>query len=306
VTVVEKQNPSTAFKARKNRTELEHLRSCMVTDGLAMTRFLHWLETTTPAGGLTELDAARRIGELRAEAPDFVGPSFETIAGYGEHGAVIHYRVTEQSNAALLPGSVLLLDSGGQYRSGTTDITRTVPIGEVEEQVRTDFTLVLKAHIALAATVFPAGTTGHQLDAVPRRPMWEAGMNYGHGTGHGVGFYLNVHEGPQRISPMPNTVALEPGMLISNEPGLYRAGGWGIRIENLVAVVEDRETDFGRFLRFETLTLCPIERSLIDTVLLTAEERRWIDAYHTRVWERLEGGLEEPVRSWLGEKTRPL
>jgi Xaa-Pro aminopeptidase len=304
--VIERQNPSTAFKARKNRIELENLRACMVQDGAAMCEFLHWLESTAPDASLTELDAARRLGEIRASRPGFVNPSFETIAGYGGHGAVVHYRVTAGSNAGLEPGGVLLLDSGGQYRTGTTDITRTIPIGEVDGAVRADFTLVLKAHIALATTRFPAGTSGHQLDAIPRRPMWASGVNYGHGTGHGVGFFLNVHEGPQRISAMPNTVALEPGMIISNEPGLYRAGRYGIRIENLVAVREEESTDFGTFLGFETLTLCPIERDLIDTAMLSSEERAWVDAYHETVRERLEGEVPGPVRDWLREKTRPL
>ncbi len=309
---VERRNPSTDFKARKNATELDHLRACMTSDGVAMAEFLYWLETRTAGaagtteGTLTELDAARKLGELRSGRPGFVNPSFETIAGYGEHGAIVHYRVTPESNAALTPGGVLLLDSGGQYRNGTTDITRTVPIGEVDANVRTDFTLVLKAHVALAMTVFPAGTSGHQLDAIPRRPMWQHGVNYGHGTGHGVGFFLNVHEGPQRISAMPNNVALEPGMVISNEPGLYREGHYGIRIENLLVVGEDRTTDFDHFLKFETLTLCPIERELIDTSMLTAEERTWVDSYHAMVWERVGGELDGPVREWLRAKTLPL
>jgi Xaa-Pro aminopeptidase len=306
VVPVERQNPSVALKARKNRVELEHLRACMISDGVAMCEFLHWLETTAPQGGLTELDAARRLGEFRAARPAFVNASFETIAGYGAHGAIVHYRVTDDSNARLEPGSLLLLDSGGQYRNGTTDITRTVPIGVPNGEMRRDFTLVLRAHIALATTRFPTGTSGHQLDAIPRRPMWDAGINYGHGTGHGVGFFLNVHEGPQRISAMPNTVALEPGMVISNEPGLYRAGRYGIRIENLVAVREEETTDFGTFLAFETLTLCPIDRELIETAMLSSGERDWIDSYHGTVWERLEGELAGDMRDWLEKKTRPL
>ncbi|MFO7781800.1 MAG: aminopeptidase P family protein [Spirochaetia bacterium] len=318
---VERRNPSTDFKASKNATELDHLRACMISDGVAMTEFLYWLESRTagaagtaeaaaaaspPGAALTELDAARKLGEMRAARPGFVNPSFETIAGYAGHGAIVHYRVTPESNATLTPGGVLLLDSGGQYRNGTTDITRTVPIGEVDAGVRADFTLVLRAHIALAMTVFPAGTSGHQLDAIPRRPMWQHGVNYGHGTGHGVGFFLNVHEGPQRISAMPNTVALEPGMVVSIEPGLYREGRYGIRIENLVVVGEDRTTDFDHFLKFETLTLCPIERTLIDASMLTAEERAWVDSYHAMVWERVGAEVEGPVREWLRAKTLPL
>ena len=324
VTRVERRNPSTDFKARKNATEIDHLRACMTSDGVAMAEFLYWLDTRTAEtagvagaaktagaaetteGTLTELDAARKLDETRAGRPGFVNPSFETIAGYGEHGAIIHYRVTPESSAALAPGGVLLLDSGGQYRNGTTDITRTVPIGTVGSDIRKDFTLVLKAHIALAMTVFPTGTSGHQLDAIPRRPMWQHGVNYGHGTGHGVGFFLNVHEGPQRISAMPNNVALEPGMVVSNEPGLYREGRYGIRIENLVVVGEDRSTDFGHFLKFETLTLSPIDRELIDASMLTAEERAWVDSYHAMVWERVGGELTGPVREWLRAKTLPL
>ena len=313
---VERRNPATDFKARKNETELSNLRACMVADGVAMERFLHWLEGRTGSSGAepvagadaprTERDVQEKLRELRAEQPGFVNESFETIAGYGAHGAVVHYRVTPQSNATLEPGGVLLVDSGGQYLRGTTDITRTVMIGEPTDAVRSDFTLVLKAHIALATTRFPTGTTGHQLDAIPRRVMWQRGANYGHGTGHGVGFFLNVHEGPHRISAMPNAVTLEPGMIVSNEPGLYRAGRHGIRIENLVDIRKMSETDFGRFLGFETLTLCHIERSLIDTSMLTDEERQWVDSYHRMVWDRLGGELEEPIRSWLRGKTRPL
>jgi Xaa-Pro aminopeptidase len=304
---VERQNPSTAFKARKTETELSNLRSCLTADGAAMEEFLYWLEEHTGNGAsLTERDVAGKLRELRSARPGFVGESFETIAGYGPHGAIVHYRVTEESNAVLEPGATLLVDSGGQYETGTTDITRTVPVGSVSEQVRRDFTLVLKAHIALARTRFPAGTSGHQLDTLPRSVLWQEGLNYGHGTGHGVGFFLNVHEGPQRISAMPNSVALEPGMIVSNEPGLYREGRHGIRIENLVVVEEEERTDFGRFLGFETVTLCHIERSLIDGSLLTEEERTWVDDYHRMVWERVSPRLNEPVRSWLAEKTRPL
>ncbi|MFP3959489.1 MAG: aminopeptidase P family protein [Spirochaetaceae bacterium] len=305
-TPVERQNPSTAFKARKNETELGNLRACMVTDGVAMSGFLHWLEANAQDGGLGEREAARKLKTFRSASAEFVGESFETIAGYGGHGAIVHYRVTPETDAPLRPGGLLLLDSGGQYRIGTTDITRTVPIGEPTERMRRDFTLVLKAHIALATTVFPEGTSGHQLDAIPRRVLWQEGMNYGHGTGHGVGFFLNVHEGPQRISSLPNTVPLEPGMVLSNEPGLYRRDEYGIRIENLLVVTEPRETSFGRFLGFETLTLCPIEPSLIEPSLLTGEERAWLDDYHETVRRSLEGGVDSAAREWLREKTRPL
>ncbi|MFO8064762.1 MAG: aminopeptidase P family protein [Spirochaetia bacterium] len=314
-THVERRNPSTDFKARKNTTELSHIRSCMISDGVAMEQFFYWLEQHAPGGPggpgepggeLTEQDIAVKLAELRAARPGFVNESFDTIAGYGAHGAIVHYRVTPDTNARIKPGAPLLVDSGGQYRTGTTDITRTVSVGEPTEEVRTDFTLVLKAHIALATTQFPRGTTGHQLDAIPRRLMWHHGANYGHGTGHGVGFFLNVHEGPQRISPLPNSVALKPGMVISNEPGLYRPGRHGIRIENLVVVGEGTDTEFDRFLTFETVTLCHIERSLIDATMLSTEEREWVDSYHDMVWERIGGEVSEPIKSWLREKTAPL
>ncbi len=316
-----------AFKALKNGTEQEALGRAMEKDGAAMVRFLMGLEemlageaagaAAGEAGGVrgretigtawTEAEAAEFLRRCRAAQPGFRGESFAPIVGYRGHGAVVHYDFRKGEPARIEPEGLLLVDSGGHYGEGTTDITRTVACGEpTEEQIR-DYTLVLKGHIALARVLFPEGTAGWQLDSLARRPLWEAGASYGHGTGHGVGFCLNVHEGPQSISTKPGSAPLQPGMVISNEPGLYRAGRWGIRIENLILTHwVDETTEFGRFLRFETLTLCPLDRRLIDAGLLTAEERAWVDDYHREVAERLSPRLEPAEREWLAQRCRPL
>ncbi len=304
--IVEHVNLSTPAKATKNAVELDHLRSAMVRDGVAMVRFLHWLGSAVDKGEVTELIAEAKLRDLRAEGERFVSEAFHTISGYRGHGAIVHYSASEETNARLERAGVYLVDSGAQYEDGTTDITRTVALGEPSEQARRDFTLVLKGHIGLATLRFPVGTTGHMIDVVAREHLWRERMNYGHGTGHGVGFFLNVHEGPQRISQRPNEVALEPGMIVSNEPGVYRPDQYGIRIENLVAVAEDESVGFGSFLRFETLTLCPLDRTLIDVDLLTAEERQWIDDYHRRVREQLLGHLDEECAAWLENVCAPL
>lgn len=306
VRVVEHVNLATPAKARKNAVELEHLRSAMVRDGVAMARFLHWLARAVGDEEVTELGAEAKLRDFRAEGERFVSESFRTISGYRGHGAIVHYAASEESNARLEAAGVYLVDSGAQYEDGTTDITRTVALGEPSEQARRDFTLVLKGHIGLATLRFPVGTTGHMIDVVAREHLWREGMNYGHGTGHGVGFFLNVHEGPQRISQRPSDVALAPGMVVSNEPGVYRADQYGVRIENLVAVADDGAAGFGTFLRFETLTLCPIDRSLIDADLLTAEERRWVDDYHRRVRDQLLGNLDGACAAWLERACSPL
>jgi Xaa-Pro aminopeptidase len=308
--VTEGIDVSTYLKARKNDTELEGIRRAMLKDGRAMVRFLAWLSESVRksqrADRPTEVSAASKLAELRGAEEDFVGPSFETISAWGPNGAMVHYAPGRGEDVRLEEGTLYLLDSGGQYRHGTTDITRTLALGTPSEQARRDYTRVLQGHIALATTRFPVGTTGTHLDAIARRPLWAESANYGHGTGHGIGFYLSVHEGPQRISPKPSSVALEPGMICSNEPGLYRTGEYGIRIENLVAVVEHAAGPFGRFLAFETLTLCPLERELIATEMLSAEERRWVDEYHIWVRESLTPLLAENERSWLSERTAPL
>lgn len=305
--IIERAQPSTARKARRNQVELNHTRKVMVRDGVAMVQFLSWLERTMAEGTCpTELEAAAKLRAFRAALPGYVGDSFEYISSYAGHGAIIHYRAKDESQSRLRRTGTYLIDSGAQYLDGTTDITRTVALGEVEPMAKDDFTLVLRAHIALATTRFPLGTTGRQLDSIPRRVLWQDRRNYGHGTGHGVGFFLSVHEGPQRIAQQQSDWPLEEGMVISNEPGLYRRDRWGMRTENLLAVGNDENSEFGSFLRFETLTLCPIDRRMIVVEQLDAGERKWIDEYHRRVRTALESGLEATDRAWLESATKPL
>ncbi|MFP4509709.1 MAG: aminopeptidase P family protein [Spirochaetaceae bacterium] len=296
---------TTVLKARKNPREQDGIRAAMQRDGVAMVRFLMWLETAVPGGEVTEGAAAAKLRSFRAMGERFVGESFPAISGFGSHGAIVHYRAEESTQATLGEG-VYLIDSGGQYLDGTTDITRTVVFGPVPEQARNDYTTVLRAHIALAQVRFPSGTSGAQLDMIARSVMWAAGVNYGHGTGHGVGCYLNVHEGPQSISPRGHGVALEEGMLSSNEPGLYREGRWGIRLENLILVSEAEQTDFGAFHRFETVTLCPFDMRLVNVSQLRPDELEWLNRYHAEVFDRLSGHLDPSERAWLVEKTRAV
>ena len=292
--------PTTLEKAKKTSAELESLRGCMVADGLALVRAFCDIEARCQAGPvLDEAAAAELLSAARAETAGYWGESFDAIVGFRGNGAIIHYRAKDSGSAALQGRGLLLIDSGGQYETGTTDITRTLILGEPEPEERRLYTLVLKGHIALAAARFPRGTTGSQLDVLARKPLWDSGLNYGHGTGHGVGFALNVHEGPARISPLPNTVALEPGMILSDEPGYYRAGGFGIRIENLVAV---RESSMEGFLEFETLTLFPYEPKLVDLGMLTEEERAWIRVYQDRLRELLVPKLSATHAAWLESK----
>jgi Xaa-Pro aminopeptidase len=305
--VLEQPQPSVMMKAVKNAVEQEHIRAAMVRDGLAMVRFLAWLEREVAAGSaLNEGSVAEKLQQIRAEDPLYRGDSFNYISGFGANGAIVHYAYDPDAPAPFEQNGVYLVDSGGQYRDGTTDITRTVAIGTPPETARRDFTRVLQGHIALATLHFAAGVCGRDIDAFARAPMWRDGANYGHGTGHGVGFALNVHEGPQRIAPNGSDAPLVAGMLISNEPGLYRPGQWGIRIENLVLVQPAGTTEFGEFFAFETVTLCPIDRRLILTELLSAEERTWIDAYHARVREQLAPALSDRDRAWLDAATAPL
>lgn len=304
----EAANPSTNLKAIKNATEIQHLRQVMIRDGIALVRFLRWLEAEVGQGQLTEVSVADRLENFRQEQPHYVGPSFGTIAGYEANGAIVHYSAESETAAKLQPQGLLLLDSGGQYQDGTTDITRTIALGEVSGAQRRDFTLVLKGHIGLATAIFPLGTTGVQLDGYARRPLWDHLVNFGHGTGHGVGFFLNVHEGPQRISPSPSaSEPFKPGMLTSNEPGIYHHGQYGIRIENLILCVEEGETEhFGKFLGFETLSLCPIDLSLVDKSLLNEQELIWLNRYHAKVYEALAPNLSEAERDWLCSKTTAI
>jgi Xaa-Pro aminopeptidase len=301
-------DPCLLPKATKTPEELEGIRAAHRRDGAALTRFLAWVSRVAPGGGVTEIDAADQLEALRRSNEKFRGLSFPTISAAAEHGAVVHYRATAATNRLLDPRSLYLVDSGGQYLDGTTDVTRTVAIGDVSAGMRMHFTRVLKGHIALAMARFPTGTTGSQLDALARRALWEVGLDYDHGTGHGVGNYLSVHEGPHRISKVPSPVALQPGMVVSNEPGYYRTGEYGIRIENLVAVVavdppEGAERDL---LGFETLTLAPIDLRLVTPDLLTPEECGWLNAYHARVRNILAPLVDPETADWLHENTIPI
>jgi len=296
-------NPTTSMKARKNEVEIKNLRKVMERDGIALVRFLKWI-SENPAKGQTELSLAAKLLSFRKRGEDFAGESFTPIPGYRGHGALCHYSADEKGQYTVDgKGGLFLIDSGGQYPGGTTDITRTVTLGNPTEQEIRDYTLVLKGHIGLSLAKFPQGTRGYQLDLLARMEMWKEGINYGHGTGHGVGHYLSVHEGPMSISPKPIDVSLEPGMVISNEPGIYREGSHGIRIENLILVKEDRDTDFGKFYDFETLTLCPYDPELIDLSMLTGEERSWINSYNEEVYNRLSPYLNDEEKGWLKART---
>ncbi len=302
------RDPCLLPKACKNATELAGARAAHRRDGVALTRFLAWFAREAPKGELTERAAARRLDELRAEQALFRGPSFATISASGPNGAIVHYIATAESDRRIRAGDLYLVDSGGQYLDGTTDVTRTVAVGPPGPEVKDRFTRVLKGHIALATIRFPEGTTGAQLDALARQALWRAGLDFDHGTGHGVGSYLGVHEGPQRISKSASDVALRPGMILSNEPGYYEADAYGIRIENLVTVVScaDGRAESASFLAFETLTRAPIDRALIEPDLLTREELDWIDAYHAQVYQDLAPLLDDESRAWLRTATLPI
>ena len=309
--VVEAINPSTLAKSRKTDAEAAHIRDAMAQDGAAMCEFYAWFEAALGRERITELTIDEHLSAARARRPGFVGLSFPTIAGFNANGALPHYRATPDSHAVIEGNGLLLIDSGGQYVGGTTDITRVWPIGSVSDQQRRDYTLVLKGTMALSRTHFPRGTLSPMLDAIARAPMWEHGLDYGHGTGHGVGYFLNVHEGPQSISKaVPEAqMAMEPGMVTSIEPGLYRAGQHGIRIENLVLNVPARpsaSTEFGEFLEFETLTLCPIDTRCIEPSLLRADEIAWLNGYHAVVRKRLSPLLSGDALAWLELRTQPM
>jgi len=299
-------SPIFKLKSIKNEVEMAGIRSAMVKDGVALTRFFMWLEANLESGKLTEISISEKLCEFRSEQENFMGESFGTIAGYAAHGAIVHYSAQPETESTLKAESILLLDSGGQYLDGTTDITRTVVLGKATSQQQIDFTLVLKGHIALATAIFPTGTRGSQLDILARKALWDLGLNYGHGTGHGVGHFLNVHEGPQSIRAEENPIVLQAGMFMSNEPGLYRTNEYGIRIENLVHVVPAQKTEFGQFLQFETVTLFPIDRELIDITLLNEDEEMWIDEYHAEVVRKLSPSLTDEEVIWLENKCRPI
>lgn len=305
-------NPSTLAKACKNRTELEHWREVMAVDGVALCEFFAWLEQAIVKRcdePLTELMIDEQVCAARAKSGQFIGPSFATIAAYNANGAMPHYRATESAHSRIDGNGLLLIDSGGQYLGGTTDITRMVAVGELsDEQVR-DCTLVLQAMIALSRLRFPKGIAAPLIDAIARAKLWEQGLDYGHGTGHGVGYGLNVHEGPQVLSykaPINPNMALLPGMVTSNEPGLYRPGKWGVRIENLVCAQPAVDNEFGQFLQFETLTLCPIDLRCIDIRQLSTLERRWVNDYHFHVRRVLRPRLDGPALQWLLDRTEPV
>lgn len=306
---VEALNPVQRLKARKNAAEVVNVRQAMEQDGAALCQFFAWLESALGSQVVTELTIDQEITRARSQRPGFVSPSFSTIAAFNANGAMPHYHATEQSHAVIQGNGLLLIDSGGQYPGGTTDITRMVPIGDVSPDQQRDCTVVLKGMIALSQAVFPAGTPAPLLDTIARMPIWKAGADYGHGTGHGVGYFLNVHEGPQSISyrtpPAPHTAMLE-GMITSNEPGLYRPGLWGIRIENLVLAVPAVSTEFGDFLTFETLTLCPIDTRCLNLGLLSVSEKSWLNSYHAQVRERLSSLLDGAALQWLHQRTQPV
>ncbi len=306
--VAEAADPCALPRATKTAAELSGMRAAHLRDGVALTRFLCWLDGAAAGGNLGEAAAARQLAAFRAAGAYYRGDSFPAISAAGAHGAIVHYRVSAASDAPLLPDSLYLIDSGGQYLDGTTDVTRTVCVGTPTEEMRERFTLVLKGHIALARALFPRGTTGSQLDGLARTALWRAGLDYDHGTGHGVGSYLGVHEGPQRISKLPSRIALQPGMVVSNEPGYYKPGAYGIRIENLVAVVAQATPAGGEqeLLGFETLTLAPIDRRLIAAELLTNEEVAWLDGYHRQVAAALSPLIGNPACDWLAAATRPI
>jgi Xaa-Pro aminopeptidase len=312
VRVIEAINPTTLAKSRKSEQDAVHVRATMEQDGAALCEFFSWLEHTLSnpdRAPLTELEIDKQITAARARRPGFISPSFATIAGFGPNGAIMHYRATEARHAIIDGNNLLLIDSGGQYLGGTTDITRVVAVGQITAEHRRDFTLVLKGMIALSAARFPRGAKSPMLDAIARAPLWAEGMDFGHGTGHGVGYFLNVHEGPQSISPstMPEPqTAMEPGMITSIEPGLYRPGRWGIRIENLVLNRAAGQTEFGEFLNFETLTLCPIDTRCIDATLLREDEKRWLNDYHATVRQRLSPLVSGDALAWLQQRTETL
>ncbi len=291
------------MKAVKNRIEAENIGRAMVKDGIALSRFFFWLEKTYKDGSLNEYNVAEKLLGFRMEQPGFICPSFRTIVAFNKNGAMPHYAASSSSATEIGGRGILLIDSGGQYFEGTTDITRTVALGTPDERQRKDFTLVLKGMISLARVRFPSGTRGNQLDILARRHLWEQGLNYGHGTGHGVGFCLGVHEGPQSISPAENRTAIVPGMLISDEPAIYREGEYGIRTENLILCYEVEETEFGRFLGFDTMSLCYIDMTLVDISMLDRDELTWLGNYHREVYEKLAPGLPEEEAEWLKKKT---
>ncbi|AHM57119.1 Xaa-Pro dipeptidase PepQ [Peptoclostridium acidaminophilum DSM 3953] len=305
-TKVEKSDIVERLKSVKNKTEIENIRVCQVRDGIAMVRFLHWLDKNVGQMDIDEVSAAQMLESLRREQPGFAEPSFDTICAYMGNAAMMHYSASNESCSRLEPRGFLLLDSGGQYPDGTTDITRTIALGELTKEQKRDFTLVLKGHIALARLIFLHGATGTNLDVIARQPLWKEGIDYKCGTGHGLGYFLSVHEGPQRLSQNPNSTVLEEGMLLTNEPGIYREGEYGIRTENTLLVKKAQHTEFGQFMEFDTISHCPIDLRAIDSSMLDDGERSWLNDYHGRVYKYIAPHVSDEERSWLHEMTRSI
>jgi len=309
VDIIEEVSIPTRMKAVKNEAEIENIRQVMIKDGVALTNFFYWLEKSLGKVKITEMSASDKLLEFRMQQEDCTGPSFATIAGYNEHGAMPHYCSTPETDVELKPEGIFLLDSGGQYYGGTTDITRTLSLGKPSAQQSRDFTLALKGTISLAMAKFPLGTKGYQIEILARKALWDNGLNYGHGTGHGVGYFLNVHEGPQTIGTGASgdlKTIIEPGMLTADEPAIYREGEYGFRTENLILCIEDEKTEYGQFLKFETVSLCYIDTSLIARELMTEEEIKWLNDYHKKVYDILGQLLAGETAAWLREKTRPV
>lgn len=306
VEIIEAPNITTKLKAVKNDTEVQNLRNSHIKDGAALVKFLIWLDDTLGKEKISEMTVNEKLIEFRAQQELNMGPSFDTIAGYKEHAAMMHYKAVPESDYELFKEGLLLIDSGGQYLNGTTDTTRTIVLGKLTEQQKVDFTLVLKSHIGLATARFLNGTTGSNLDILARKPIWEQGLDYRCGTGHGVGFLLSVHEGPQNFSKIPNTTALEAGMILTNEPGIYREGEHGVRTENTMLVVDDIETEYGKFMKFDIISYCPIDLDAIIPDMLTPEEKNWLNSYHSKVYEKLSPLLNEEERNWLRHETRTI
>ena len=308
--IVEAESPVKRMKAIKNPTERAGFRSAMLRDGIALVKFLKWVDSFRTGDGATvpptEISIEQKLTALRAEQPLYRGPSFDTIAAYGPHGAIVHYEATPETDVPLKPEGLLLLDSGAQYLDGTTDITRTIALGPLTDEQRRVYTLVLKGHIQIELAKFPAGISGTQLDVLAKRAMWQEGLSYMHGTGHGVGSFLNVHEGPHQIRMEWETAPLVAGMTVTDEPGIYLERRFGVRIENTLLITPYKETEFGQFLQFEPLTLCPIDKRPIVAEMLTSEERQWLDDYHQMVYDRLSPHLTEEENAWLREATLPL
>ena len=308
--IIEDESPVKRMKTVKNETEIAGFRNAMLKDGIAMVKFLKWLDSWKEDGSaaepLTEISIDRKLTALRAEQPLYRDISFDTIAGYGEHAAIVHYEATPETDIPLQPKGLLLLDSGAQYLDGTTDITRTIALGPLTDEEKKIYTLVLKGHIQIELCKFPSGSSGTQIDILARKDMWREGLNYLHGTGHGVGTYLNVHEGPHQFRMEWKPAPLVAGMTITDEPGIYLPGRCGARTENTLLIVPYRETEFGRFLQFEPLTLCPIDKTPIVMEMMTPEEVAWLNDYHQLVFDRLSPHLDEDEKAWLQEACAPI